>query len=134
MVDFPDGVHVVQVAVTVNNIPVVPTAENEVPAGQVGRYTGTSASYQTVAAWTVTAAKTGRLSEVSLRTSNYAKSTWKLVIGATTFMTDKVVGGALTLDFGGLALAAAAVVTLSVKSDGSTSITADGSIVGKEVG
>jgi len=134
MVDYPDGVQVVQVAVTVEGLPVIPQPATEVPAGDVGRYSGTSTSYQSVASWTVATDKQGKLKEVALRSSNYAKTLWKLVIGATTFMTDVTVGGALTLPFSDLSLAAGDTVTLSAKSSDGTTITADGAIAGEELG
>lgn len=134
MVDYPDGVQVVMVAVTVNNVPVIPDPLTEAPAGNVGRYSGALTSYQPVASWTVAAGKTGKLTEVGLKSNNYPKTVWKLVIGTKTFLTDVTIGGALTLPFNDLSLAAAAVVTLSAKSSDGTAITADGDIVGKEVG
>jgi hypothetical protein len=131
--DSPDWVRQVQLVVTVNNAPVVVDEVTGTPAGGVGRYSGTDVVYQTVVSWTVAAGRVGRLREVAVRSSNYAKTVLKLVIGSTTFFTDKTIGGALTLPFDDVALAAGAVVTLSAKSSDGTSITVDGSITGKEV-
>ncbi len=129
----PDWVRMVQLVVTVNNAPVVVDEVTGTPAGAVGRYTGTNTSYQTVASWTVTASKTGRLKEISLRSNNYAKTNIEIVIGSTTFCTNKQISGALTLPFSDVALAAAAVVTVKAKSTDGTSITVDATVVGIEV-
>ena len=130
----PDWVRMVQIVVTVENIPVVPEPAIERAAGDVDRYSGAATTYQTLATWTVAAAKVGELKEVSMISDNFAKTLWRLVIGATTVFTDVTIQSPLTLPFFDLKLAAASVVTLSCKSSDTTAIVADGSIVGKEIG
>jgi len=132
--DTPDWVTRVQVAVTVENIPVVPEATTEVAAGGIGHYAGTDQTYQTVKSWTVTGGKIGELKEVSFTGTVLAKTHWKVVIGALTFVTDLLLGAPLTIPFFDLKLAAETVVTVSCKSTDGTSINADASIAAKEIG
>jgi len=134
MPDYPDGVQVVQVAVTVENELVLPSPATEVAAGAMGRYSGSSNIYQTVASWTVSTAKTGVLKEVGMASSSYTKTLFRLIIGAKTYMTDVTLRTALSLPFSDLNLAAGAEVRLSAKSSDGTAIVVDGSIVGKELG
>lgn len=130
----PDWVTTVAVTVIVENVPVIPVPAAEAAAGAVDRYSGDDADYQELAKWTVTAAKTGELKEVSMITDDYANTVWKLVIGTTTVFEDLVIQSALTLPFFDLRLAAATEVILTCHSDGATAIVADGSIIGKEIG
>ena len=65
---------------------------------------------------------------------DYENTVWKLTIGTTTVFEDLTIQSALTLPFFDLKLAPETVVTLSCHSDGATSIIADGSIIGKEIG
>ena len=132
--DAPDGTQWVQVISVVVETPTPPSPAHEYPAGDVDRYSGNAAAYQEVAKWTVTAGRVGELKEVSMITDNYVKTTWKLVIGATTVFNDVVIQSVLTLPLFDLRLAAGTEVTLSCHSDGVTAIVADGSIIGKEIG
>lgn len=130
----PDWVTTVVVTVIVENVPVVPDPATEVAAGDVDRYSGDDIDWQKVARWTVKAGKTGELKEVSMITDDYENTVWKLAVGATEVFTDLTIQSPLTLPFFDLKLAPGTVVTLSCHSDGATVITADGSIVGKEIG
>jgi hypothetical protein len=130
----PAWITAVEVTVIVNNEPVVPEPSLEVAAGDVDRYSGNSTSYQTVAEWTVTTDKVGKLHEVSLVSNNYAKTLFKLEIASITFMQDITIKTALTLPFNGLSIAEGETVTLSAKSSDGTSITVDGAITGTEIG
>lgn len=130
----PAWIRGVSLVVTVNNIPVTPDENTEVAAGDVGRYSGVATSYQAVAGWTVSTGNLGKLVEVSLKSNNYSKTLWKLIIGDDTFMQDVTIGGALTLPFNEAFISAGKAIALYAKSSDGTAITADGSIVGKEVG
>lgn len=132
--DAPDGTLWVQYVSVVLEVPTPPEPAHEYPAGAVGRYSGKAATYQQVAKWTVTAGRVGELKEVSMVTDDYANTTWKLVVGATTVFTNVKIQAPLTIPFFDLRLAAGAAVTLSCHSDGVTDIVADGSIVAKEIG
>lgn len=132
--DAPDGTLWVQHVSVVLETPTPPAPAHEYPAGDVHRYPGNAAAYQEVAKWTVTPDRIGELKEVSMVTDNYDKTTWKLVVGATTVFNDVKIQAPLTMPFFDLWLAASTVVTLFCHSDGVTNIVADGSIVGKEIG
>lgn len=130
----PDGVLMIQVAVTVENVALAPKAATEVAAGGIGHYAGSDTTYQTVKSWTVAALKTGELKEISFTGTVLAKTHWKVVIGTLTFVTDLLLGAPLTIPFFDLKLAPATVVTVSCKSTDGSSINADASIVAKEIG
>jgi hypothetical protein len=130
----PPWVDQVLVAIDVGGTPTVPAAANEAAGGGVGRYSGTALVYQTVKAWTVTAGKVGKLAEISIVTSDYAKTMLRLNIAGVLFMNDCQISTGITIPFNDLTLAAGAVVTLSAESTDGTAIVVDGEIAGREVG
>lgn len=134
MADYPDGAQLVSVAVTVNNVPVPVTPSVETAVGIVNRYTGVDTGYQVLCQWTVTAARTGQLAEVSMTVDNFDKAVWSLTVGAEVIMLGDIIQNALTLPFADVSLSAGTDVILSVKSSDGTAIVADGSISGKEIG
>lgn len=134
MSDYPDGAQLVQIAVTVDGLPQPQTPGTEYPAGANDHVTTTSTSYQTVASWTVTSTRTGKLVDISMLSTNYSKTKWQLTIGGVVQFTGLVIDGALTKTYNDLSLAGGAVVLLEAASSDGSSITADGSITGKEVG
>lgn len=101
------------------------------PIAKLGRYDGASEEYQTIVSWTVPSGKTGVLFEVSMVTSNFAKTHFKLTIGSDEQFSDKKIQAALTLPWKDNKLAAATVVLLEAKSTDGTAIVVDGSITGK---
>jgi len=130
----PDGVLMIQVAVTVKNVPVVPSTNVEVAAGGVGRYSGGDTTYQTVVSWTVATDKVGELKEIVLLTNDYSKTYFKITVGSVTFATDWMMQASMPLIFEDLKLAAAQVVKVEAKSSDATSLIVDAVIVGKEIG
>lgn len=130
----PDGVLMIQVAVTVENVPVVPTAARDFPRATFGSVSTSSASYQTVKTITVTTGRVGILRAIEMACDDYATAQWKLVIGGVTIFEDILLPESFTKEFPDIQLVAAAAVTLSVKSDGSTVIAAYGDFAYKEVG
>lgn len=134
MKDSPDGTLWVQNVDVVVNIPTPSQPASENAAGGAGRYTGTSTSYQTVKSWTVAADKLGELKEITILSSNYAKTIVQITIGSVTFATAWTVQAAMPLIFEDLKLAADTVVKVEAKSSDGTSITVDAVIVGKEIG
>lgn len=106
----------------------------EVGIAKVGRYSGTSTSYQSIVSWTVTSTKSGELIEVSLTSDNFAKTQFKVEIGGGVIDTDIALGEALTLPFGKLKISGSTKVELFAKSTDGTAINADGSISGLELG
>jgi hypothetical protein len=134
MKDAPDGSVWVQNVDVVVNVPTPSQPATERAAGGVGRYTGTSSSYQTVVSWTVATGKLGELKEITLLTSKYDKSNFQVTIGSVVFATNWIVQAAMPLIFEDLKLSAGTVVKVEVKSTDGTSITVDAVVTAKEIG
>lgn len=132
--DLPDWVRMVQVAVTIDNVPIVPTPATERAAGGVGKYTGTDETYQEVASWTVATGKIGELKEIYILSDDYAHTEIKITIGAVTWCTDWTPQGVMPIIFEDLRLAAASIVKVETQSTDGTAIVVDVIIVGKEIG
>uniref|UniRef100_A0A6M3M3U4 Uncharacterized protein n=1 Tax=viral metagenome TaxID=1070528 RepID=A0A6M3M3U4_9ZZZZ len=130
----PDWVRMVQVAVTVNNVPVVSEPATECAAGGAGNYSGSSTSYQTVKTWTVAAGKVGELKEILIISDDYAHTVCKVTVGSVVWAIDWSPTAAMPIVFEDLKLAAATVVKVEAKSDDGTAIDVDAIIVGKEIG
>lgn len=130
----PDWTRKVVVAVINDTVPVISEPASEAAAGDVGSYTGTDVSYQTVASWTVTAGKIGELKEIVVLSSNYSKTVLRITVGDVTFADGWTKQSAIPLIFEDLKLAAAKTVTVEAKSSDGTSITVDAAIVAKEIG
>ncbi len=130
----PDWVRMVQVVVTVENVPIVPEAATEVAAGDAGNYNGASDEYQTVATWTVATGKVGELKEILIISDNYAKTLAQITIAGEVWETDWSPTSAMPIIFEDLKLAAGVVVLVEAHSDGVTTIDVDALIVGKEIG
>ncbi len=132
--DAPDWIRQVVISVIVNNVPVPPDVANQLAAGAVGRKTTTSTSYQTVATWTVAAAKVGELKEILIISDLYANTLLQITVGAVVWATDWVIQSSMPIIFEDLKLVAGAVVKVECKSSDGTSITVDAIIVAKEIG
>ena len=103
------------------------------PIARVGRYQGSSTEYQTVVSWTVSEGKSGMLKEVSMITSDYDHTHFRLTIAGKTQFEDRLIQGPLTLPFPENHLEAGSVVLLECKrTEPGANITVDGSITGKE--
>lgn len=130
----PDGVLMIQVAVTVENVPVVPITAKEYAIATFGIKSTSSSSYQTVKAITTTAERVGILRACEISCDNYAVAQFKLVVKGVTIFEDKKLPESFTKEFPDLVMSAAETATLYVKSDGSTTITAYCDFSYKEVG
>ncbi len=130
----PDWVRMVQVAVTVENVPIVPEPATEYAAGGIDRKTTTSTSYQEVEKWTVASGKVGELKELILISNDFAHTYFKVTIGDITFCNNTIVRNVIPLVFADLKLAETKEVKVECKSTDGTSITVDAVIVGKEIG
>jgi hypothetical protein len=102
------------------------------PIAKVGRYPGSSTTYQTVVSWTVSEGKSGMLKEVSMITSDYEHTYFRLTIADKKQFEDKLIQAPLTLPFPDNSLSAGSVVLLECRSTDGTGITVDGSITGRE--
>jgi len=134
MPDYPDGMQLVQVAITVEGVVLQQTPQNNVAAGGIGSYAGVDETYQVVNQWTVANGKLGELKEISFTSTIFGKCLWKVEVGTKTFVEDLSLGAPLSLPFYDLQLAAGTVVTVFVKSTDGSSINANASIVAKEIG
>lgn len=110
---------------------IVPSTQ--VAAGDVGRYSGTDTSYQTVASWTVATGKTGELKEITLLSDDYEHTVFQITVGSVTFATSWTVGGAIPIIFEDLRLAAGSEVKVEAKSTDGTAIVVDSIITAKEI-
>lgn len=72
------------------------------PVGIVGRYSGSDTSYQTVVSWTVGQIwerDHGRLDEVSMNSSEYTKTLFRLTVEGKIFFKELQLQSDLTLPF-----------------------------------
>ena len=96
-----------------------------------GSYTGLDSTYQTLASWTITSGKTGILKEVAFTVDS--TSLFQLDIDGTNLFTDFSPNADCSISFPNTQLSSGSIITLSVKSDGATTITVYGFISGGEV-
>ena len=133
--DHPDGTLRTIKAEIVATTVVTEIAANETPISKTsGKVTNTSQVYQTLASWTVTAARNGILYGIELYSSAFSKTLFQLTIGGVVRWTDIEWPTAFTDFFSDARLAAATVVLLEGKSSDGTSVDMWGHIEGKEVG
>ena len=130
----PDWVRMVQVAVTVENIPVVPEPATERAAGGAGNYSGSLQTYQEVVSWTVATGKVGDLKEILIITDDYDHTEIEVTVGAVTWCTDWSPTSAMPIIFEDLKLVAGTEVKVEAQSDDGTAIDVDAIIVAKEIG
>lgn len=133
-VDAPDWVTRVQVAVTVENIPVVPEVGTEVGVTEFGNFNAVTEEYTSTAKWTISENKVGELKEILIISDNYAKTLIQVEITGMTTVTDWSPQAAMPLIYEDLKLEAGAEVEVSIKSSDGTIIDVDALIVGKEIG
>lgn len=93
-----------------------------------------SSSYQELAKWQLSADKDGKLFEISLYSDTPATAQFRLTIKGTAIFADKKIQNILDIPFEDYGLTEKQTVLLEVKSDGSTTIKADGYIHGREYG
>lgn len=92
-----------------------------------------SATYQSVASWTVATNK-AILKALGFVNDTPATGNWKLTIKGTTIFTDKVQQNGFNLDMGDYELKKGDKVEILGKSDGATTVVFDGLIHGEEIG
>lgn len=91
-----------------------------------------SATYQQVAEYQVTANMVGRVIEISFETDSPSVALWNVLIGGTPVVADLKTDNPLTFNFKDSELPSGTAVTIQVKSDGSTTIHAAGAISAEE--
>ncbi len=113
---------------------ITPSGLGGKPIARVDRYEGDSEEYQEVVSWTVTENKRGELKEVSMVTSDYAKTHFKLTIAGEEQFKDKIIQAPLSLPFpDNRGVPSEKTVLLECKSTDGSGITVDGSITGREI-
>ena len=131
----PDGTLRTIRAEVVASLVVPETAANETPISKTeGKVTTTSSSYQTLASWTVTAARNGVLYGVELYAVPYATALFQLTIGGVVQWTGIEFPTGLNMIFSEARLVAGTVVLVEGKSSDASSVDLWGHIEGKEVG
>lgn len=132
--DTPDFVTRVQVAVTVENVPIVPEAATEYPIETFGRLSTSSSSLQTLKTYTVNTDRVLVLRAIELSCDNYAVAQFKITVAGETVMDTNYLPESFSKEFPDIHLSAGQVVLVQVKSDGSTTIVAYCDLNAKEVG
>ena len=119
-----------------NDLPdfIIPSPGTEYPVATYGVVSTSSSSYQTLKSITVTTGRMGVLGAIEISCDNYAVAQFKLVVADVTIFEDKKLPESFTKEFPELHLLAGKIITLSVKSDGTTTITAYCDVSYKEVG
>jgi len=130
----PDWVRMVQVAVTVDLVPVVPKETEQRAAGAVGRKANATTGYLTVASWEVAADMVGELKEILILSDDYVNSVFQVTVGDVVWATNWQMKSSMPIIFEDLKLAAGKIVLVEVKSNGTDTVTVDAIIVGKEIG
>jgi len=105
------------------------------PVAEYGRYSGSDATYQTLASWTVSTGREGELGEVAMacaNTTSYTNARFRLTIAGEVQFTEARLDLPLNLPFPRNKLDAGDQVLLEVRSVSGT-VTAAGSITGKEM-
>ncbi len=102
------------------------------PVSRLDRLVTNSVLYQEVVSWVVAAGKEGDLHEVSMFSTDFTKTQFRLTIAGVQQWTDVVVGTSLSIPFRANRLAASDQVLLEARSTDGTQVTVDGSISGAE--
>lgn len=130
----PDHVLLVQVAVTVDNVPVVPDQSSDYVIDTYGAVSTSSATLQSLFSRTVPSGKIGILDSIELSTDEYAIASFEVVVKGVTILDSEKIPESFTKEFPSLHLEAGDSITVKVKSDGSTTIDAWCDISYKEIG
>jgi len=130
----PDGVLMIQVAVTVENEPIVPEPATEEAAGAVGSVITTAQDWVELAKWTIPAGKVGELKEILIISEDYARTYAKITIGDITWCNNWSPTSSMPLIFEDLKLSAGQEVIVEIKVTDTVDIEVNAIIVGKEIG
>lgn len=123
--------------------PVMPVGDDAVPAESIyetpvfateGKISNSDQTYQTLATWTVTSGKGGKLYRVELASSNYSKTHFKFTIGGVVQWEGLELPSVWTGVQRELPLAPEDVVLLEGKSNDGTAVDMWGMVDGAEVG
>ena len=132
--DIPDGPQPVMTVSIVAGEPTQETETTETLIIQFVAYEGTAQTNQTLATWTVATDKVGNIYEIEMASDNYPKTRFTLEVDDVAVIDDEELVGPLTLVCGGAKMPAASKFEVFARSSDGTSIKAEATIVGKEVG
>lgn len=133
--DHPDGTLRTIKAELVAATVVTEIAANETPISKTqGKITNTDQTYQTLATWTVTAARNGILYGIELYAVPFSAAHFRLTIGGVVQWTNFEFPTGVNQGFSDARLVAGTVVLVEGKSNDGTSVNLWGMIEGKEVG
>jgi hypothetical protein len=124
----------VQVAVTVENVPIIPDSATEYTLDTYGSVSTALAALQTMFSRTVPAGRVGILDSIELSCDNYDVAEFEIVVKGVTILNSEKLPESFTKEFPSLHLVAGEAVTIKVKSDGATTINAWCDVSYKEVG
>jgi hypothetical protein len=130
----PDGVLMIQVAVTVENVPIIANPATEYALDTFGIVSTSSSTLQTLFSRTVPAGRVGILNSIELSCDNYDVAIFEIVVKGVTVLDSEKLPESFTKDFPSLHLAATESITVKVKSNGSTMINVWCDVSYKEVG
>ncbi len=100
-----------------------------VPRANVGRLvTSDTINYGTVVTMTVAAGNYGDLHEISMFTSDFTETQFRVTIAGVQQYTDEVIGTSLSLPWRANKLTAGDVILVEARSVTGVSVTVDGSI------
>lgn len=132
--DTPDFVTRIQVAVTVENVPIVPEPDTERAAGAVGSVITNEQDYTELAKWTVATGKVGELKHITIISEDYVRTYANITIGGVAWATAWSPTSCMPLVFEDLKLSAAQEVIVEIKVVADGDIEVNATIVGKEIG
>jgi hypothetical protein len=101
------------------------------PVSKLDSITTSATTYQTVVEWEVPQQFTGELFEVTMSSTDYAHTRFRLVLANLEQWTDQELPSSLTQPFRGNKLSETQKVQIQAKSSDGTSITVYGAIAGK---
>ena len=130
----PDHILLTQVAVVVENVPIVPESATEYILDTYGKVSTSSTTLQTLFSRTVPADRIGILDSIELSTDNYDVAQFEIIVKDVTIMDSEKLPESFTKDFPRVQLIAGESITVKVKSNGTTTINAYCDVSYKEVG
>ena len=134
MADAPDFVLLIQIAITLDQEAVPPSAVTRKAIVRLARLESTSETYQTVVSYTVPTGKTFELGGLEIAPENYTVTQIRVTIAGVTQISDQYLQTTFNPRFEGALLSAGQVVLIEAKSDDGSATIVDGAIEGQEIG
>ena len=112
----------------------IPVPETEYAIDTYNKVSTSSSSLQTLFSRTVPTNRMGVLSSIELSCDNYAVAEFEIIVKGVTIIASEKLPESFTKDFPELHLAAGETMSVKVRSDGATTVTAWVDVSYKEVG